>query len=156
MLHATAIARLDIPLVIVGDGSERSRLEKEAGEAGHAVRFTGWLPRTDVLAWMRHAALLVFPSYGPESLSRVLLEAAALGRPIAAMETGGTGDIVIHEQTGLLSRSTEELGRHVAALRANAELRQRLGDAACQHVRRTFDAPVVVEQVEALYERLRG
>jgi glycosyltransferase involved in cell wall biosynthesis len=156
LLHATAIARLDIPLVIVGDGSERSRLEREAGEAGHAVRFTGWLPRTDVLAWMRHAALLVFPSYGPESLSRVLLEAAALGRPIAAMETGGTGDIVIHEQTGLLSRSAEELGRHVAALRADAELRQRLGDAACQHVRRTFDAPVVVAQVEALYERLRG
>ena len=155
LLYATATAQLDVPLVIVGDGSERSRLERAARTARHEVHFMGWLPRPDVLGWMRHATLLVFPSYGPESLSRVLLEAAALGRPIAAMETGGTGDIVIHEQTGLLSHSTDELGRHVASLLGDAELRQRLGDAARQHVQRTFDTPVVVAQVEALYERLR-
>ncbi len=156
LLPATAVAGLDIPLVIVGDGSERSRLEREARAASHRVCFTGWLPRAEVLAWMRHAALLVFPSHGPESLSRVLLEAAALGRPIAAMETGGTGDVVIHERTGLLSHGTDELGRHVGMLRGDPEMRGRLGAAARRHVERTFDTPVVVEQVEALYERLRG
>ena len=49
---------------------------------------------------MRHAALLAFPSYGPESLSRVLIEAAALGVPIAAMDTGGTRDILARRNDG--------------------------------------------------------
>ncbi len=49
---------------------------------------------------MRHATMLAFPSYGPESLSRVLIEAAALGAPIAAMDTGGTRDIIQHAGDG--------------------------------------------------------
>ena len=47
--------------------------------------------------------MLIFTSRGPESLSRVLIEASALGVPIAAMNTGGTPDIVTHGETGLLS-----------------------------------------------------
>ena len=93
------------------------RLERQAaGQRGVDLRVQGWLPRDQVLGWMRHARLLVFPSHGPESLSRVLLEAAALGVPIAAMDTGGTRDIVIHEQTGLLSDSAPGLARDVARL----------------------------------------
>ena len=74
------------------------------------------MPRDQVLGWMRYASALVFPSHGPESLSRVLLEAAALGVPIAAMDTGGTRDIVIHERTGLLSDSPGGLARDLARL----------------------------------------
>ena len=54
----------------------------------------GWRDRAEVWTWMRHATALMFPSYGPESLSRVLIEASALGAPIAAMDTGGTRDII--------------------------------------------------------------
>jgi len=107
-----------------------------------------------VLGWMRHAPILVFPSHGPESLSRVLLEAAALGVPIAAMDTGGTRDIVIHEQTGLLSASAEGLARDVSRLSADRDLAARLGAGARQHVERTFDAPAVIERVEQLYAEL--
>lgn len=155
LLPALAAADVDLPLVIVGDGGLRQRLEAAVRVSKRDVRFVGWLPHAETLAWMRHATLLAFPSHGPESLSRVLLEAGALGRPIAAMETGGTGDIVIHERTGLLSRSAPELGRHIAALRHDAALRARLGDAARRHVERTFDTQVVVTRIEGLYERLR-
>lgn len=149
-------ARLDRPLVIVGEGSERGRLEAEACERGRDVRFTGWLPREEALAWLRHAELLIFPSHGPESLSRVLLEASALAVPIAAMDTGGTGDIIIDEETGLLSRTVEKLGDDVARLRGDASLRTRLGRAARRRVEETFDTSVVVDRVEALYEELVG
>ena len=155
LLPAVAAADLDLPLVVVGDGSGRPALETAARESHRDVRVVGWQAHTDTLAWMRHATLLVFPSHWREPLSRVLLEASALGRPIAAMNTGGTRDIVIHEQTGLLSRSVGELGRHIAALRRDTELRARLGAAARRRVEQTFDTPVVVDQVEALYERLR-
>ena len=65
---------------------------------------------------MRHATMLAFPSYGPESLSRVLLEAAALGVPIAAMDTGGTRDILHPGTTGLLSSDVEGFARDLAAM----------------------------------------
>jgi glycogen synthase len=107
LLEAYARAGLAWPLVVVGDGPLRATFEAEARSRGIDVRLLGWLSRTDTLAWMRHASLLAFPSYGPESLSRVLLEAAGLGVPIAAMETGGTRDILRHGKTALLSTTVD-------------------------------------------------
>ena len=72
-------------------------------------------------------AVLLFPSHGPESLSRVLLEASALGVPIAAMDTGGTRDIVIHDETGLLSKTPGALARDLGRLLSMTELRARVG-----------------------------
>ena len=82
---------------------------------------------TQALGWMRHATLLVFPSRGPESLSRVLLEAGALGVPMAAMNTGGTGDIVVHERTGLLSTAPRAWRATSRAWSADPSLAARLG-----------------------------
>ena len=82
---------------------------------------------------MAHASMLIFPSRGPESLSRVLIEASALGVPIAAMNTGGTPDIVVDERTGLLSETPEALAADVRRLRADPDLRARLGAAAQAH-----------------------
>jgi glycogen synthase len=106
------------------------------------------------VAWLAHASLLIFPSRGPESLSRVLIEASALGVPIAAMNTGGTPDIIEHEVTGLLASTPEALADGVRRLRGDEELRSRLGSAARQHAERAFDAPAVVERVERLYHEL--
>ena len=156
LIVAIGRAKLDWPLVVVGDGSERPRLEALSRQSGRTVRFTGWLPREEALSWLKHAAVLVFPSHGPESLSRVLLEASALGVPIAAMDTGGTADIVRDEETGLLSRTAEELGEDLARLRGDAALRTRLGDAARQRAAREFDSPTVIDRIERLYGELLG
>ena len=155
LLPAIAAAGEDVTLVVAGDGAQRRQLEAAARAARRDVRFVGWQPRPAVLGWMRHAALLVFPSHWPEPFGRVLVEAGAVGCPAAALETGGVGDIVIHDETGLLAHDDEELGRHVARLWNDATLRARLGAAARRRVERRFDTPVIVGQVEALYERLR-
>ena len=155
LLPAIAAAGDDLTLVVTGDGAERTRLEAAARAARRDVRFLGWQPRAAVLGWMRHAALLLFPSHWPEPFGRVLVEAGAVGCPVAALETGGVGDIVIHEETGLLAQDEAALGRHVTRLWRDATLRDQLGAAARRRVERTFDTTVVVDQVEALYERLR-
>lgn len=154
LLPAIERANVRWPLIVVGEGPEQARLEAEWRRAGRSVRFTGWLPRAEALTWIRHASLLVFPSHGPESLSRVLLEASALGVAIAAMDTGGTRDIIHDEVTGLLSTSVAELGDDVARLAADEALRRRLGAAARDAVARTFAASVVVSRIEALYRDL--
>jgi glycogen(starch) synthase len=156
MKLVTAVERADLrwPLVVVGDGPQRRALEQQLGLSGRDVRFTGWTPRTEALRWLGQASVLVFPSHGPESLSRVLLEAGALGVPIAAMDTGGTRDIVVPEVTGLLSDSAEALGADVARLVANRELAATLATAARAHVERTFASAGVVGRVEALYREV--
>ncbi len=147
-------AELDWPLVVVGDGPERARLEARARNSTRDIRFTGWVDQVSATAWLAHASLLLFPSRGPESLSRVLIEASALGVPIAAMKTGGTPDIVVHDHTGLLSESPDALAADVRRLRGDEALRMRLGSAARTVVEERFDAPNVVARVEQLYREL--
>jgi glycogen(starch) synthase len=154
LLPALADSGVDWPLVVAGDGPMRATLEADARARGRTVRWLGWCDRGDVLQAMRDATMLAFPSYGPESLSRVLIEAAALGLPIAAMHTGGTGDIIRHEETGLLSATPEGFARDLARLAADPGLRSRLGTGAAAHAREQFDAPRVAARVEAVYESL--
>ena len=149
-----ATAAIDLPLVVVGDGSERARLEAEARSRRHYVRFVGWLPRGELMALMRDAEFLIFPSSWPEPLPRVLIEASALGCPIVAMQTGGVGDVVVHGETGLLARTLDELQAHAHRMRRDPELAARLGAAARRRVDAIFDADVVVERHEELYASL--
>jgi glycogen synthase len=154
LLRVARDAGLQWPLVIAGDGPDRASLEAEATRSGSDVRFTGWLESDEAMRWLAHAEILIFPSRGPESLSRVLLEASALGVPIAARLTGGTADIVDDERTGLLSATTDELAADVQRLIRDADLRKRLGRAAQQHAAERFDARNVVARIEDLYESL--
>jgi glycosyltransferase involved in cell wall biosynthesis len=147
-------AGLDWPLVIAGTGPEHERIAAEARRSRRDVRLIGWIDQSSAAAWLAHASMLIFPSRGPESLSRVLIEASALGVPVAAMNTGGTPDIIVDGQTGLLSATAAELADDVRRLRADGELRARLGAAARMHVEERFDAPAVVGRTEALYAEL--
>jgi glycogen(starch) synthase len=147
-------AGLDWPLVIAGDGPDRAALEVEAKSSGKRIEFKGWVGKDEATQLLANASMLIFPSRGPESLSRVLIEASALGIPIAAMDTGGTRDIVEHDVTGLLSNSPEGLAADVHRLRQDAALRQRLGEAAKRKVEKEFDADTVVARIEALYGEL--
>jgi glycogen(starch) synthase len=147
-------AELDWPLVIAGDGPDRAALEREAAASGRRIVFKGWVDKDEAARLLARASMLIFPSRGPESLSRVLLEASALGIPIAAMDTGGTRDIVEHDVTGLLSTSPAGLASDVRRLRQDAGLRQRLGEAAAHKIAREFDTAAVVVRVEQLYVEL--
>lgn len=151
LLPALDQARIDWPLVVVGDGPLRSDLEADAARRGRVVRWLGWRDRTEVLDLMRRATILAFPSYGPESLSRVLIEASALGLPIAAMNTGGTRDILTHNVTGLVAESADGFAGDLARLAADPALRRQLGTAAAAHVRDKFEASHVAARVEAVY-----
>jgi glycogen(starch) synthase len=154
LLEVIVKADLDWPLIVAGDGPDRASLEAAAKASGRNVEFKGWVDKDEATRLLAGAAMLIFPSRGPESLSRVLIEASALGVPIAAMDTGGTRDIIEPGATGLLSTSPDGLADDVRRLRADPALRQRLGDAAVLKVEREFDARAVVARIDALYGEL--
>jgi glycosyltransferase involved in cell wall biosynthesis len=92
-----AAARLDRPLVVVGDGPERRALEAEA-TAG--TRFLGVVDDATLRWCYARAAVLV--SVGYEDFGLTPLEAAAFGTPTVARRFGGALDTVIDGGTGRL------------------------------------------------------
>ena len=154
LVDAAEQARLRMPLVIVGDGPERASLEQAAAAVRREVKILGWRDRREVFQWLHHATLLMFPSVWPEPLSRVLIEASALSVPIAAMNTGGTADIIVDEETGLLSTSVSGLAEDVHRLMSDASLSTRLASAAATRAAALFDIRVVIGRMEALYQEL--
>ena len=147
-------AGLRMPLIVVGDGSLRPSIEHDSRELGVDLQVTGWLSRDAALGWMASAAFVVFPSRGPESLSRVLVEASALGVPAAAMDTGGTRDIIEPESDGAALHGSGRTGSRRTPVSRRSAARQHLGAAAVSHARDRFDAPRVVARIESIYDEL--
>jgi glycosyltransferase involved in cell wall biosynthesis len=69
------------------------------------------------------------------------------------MRTGGTPEILTHEEDGLLCADTDELGDALARLADDDSLRQRLADGALERAR-AFAPDVLVPRYEAVYKRL--
>lgn len=93
---------LSASLTIVGDGPERPTLAALAAELGISdqVEFTGALPRTDTLARLSSASLLVFPSVWYEQFAITPIEAMSLGVPILVSDVARFGTIVENGVTG--------------------------------------------------------
>jgi len=91
-------------LRIAGDGPERERLQRLAGELGLDVQaiFIGRLPHPEVRKHMLAARLLAIPSLWAENSPLSCYEALQIGLPMVASDAGGLGDLVIDHQTGRL------------------------------------------------------
>lgn len=140
------------PLLIAGNGELEAELRRELTERGLLHEFLGgWIDHDEVLRLMRQATVVLFPSAWGEPLSRVLLEACAVGACIVAMNTGGTADIIQQGVSGLLVPDEIAMGRALALLLTDPAQRETFCAGAQRSARERFAAEVVVEQVEQLY-----
>jgi glycosyltransferase involved in cell wall biosynthesis len=153
LVPAVAAARTGLPLVVLGEGPLARSMKHDALAAGVPLILRGWVHRQDVLSVLARATALVFPSVWAEPLSRVLLEALALGTPIAAMATGGTREIVTDGENGLLADDLDHLARAVARLGEDEALRRRLSQGARGRARE-FSPEALVPRYEAVYRSL--
>jgi glycosyltransferase involved in cell wall biosynthesis len=96
-LAVQACARAGVPLVVVGDGPERRRLEALAGAE---VRFAGRVPAEELRQLYRTASCFLQP--GIEDFGIAAVEALACGTPVVALGRGGVLDIVRDGEDGLL------------------------------------------------------
>jgi glycosyltransferase involved in cell wall biosynthesis len=148
-------ARLDprrLSLWILGSGNVRKYAALAAG-AGVAdrVRFLG--TRDDIERYYQAADVLVLPTLC-ETFCRAAYEAAASGLPVVATAVDGVTELVGDSDAGLLvERDARSVGRALARLAADPELRARLGE---EGRRRSRECTVErsVEAFLAAYERL--
>lgn len=122
----------DLPncrLVIAGDGPDKSKLQQQAMHAGleNRVIFLGQRPKQQVSALFALADLFVLNS-SYEGLPHVVLEAMAAHIPVIATDIGGTGEVVKHNETGLLIPfgDNQKLLASIRQVFDSAELRGRL------------------------------
>lgn len=120
------------------------------------VWFAGPLSREELAAAMRHAQVVMVPSYS-ETYGLVALEAAACGTPVLAAKVGGLVDAVDHGHTGILveGRDPRVWARELASLLGNPELQRRMSAEAVEHAS-AFTWEAMVSEWVKIYARLRG
>ncbi len=93
--------RPDARFALVGDGPERPFLEQRIRESGLAAAVDLLGTRYDVPALLARSDAACLPSLA-EGLPNAVMEAMAAGLPVVATAVGGTPELVIPGETGLL------------------------------------------------------
>jgi phosphatidylinositol alpha-mannosyltransferase len=147
----------DAILVVVGEGKDRETLTLLTEPARARVEMRGAVPNEQVPSYLAAGEVFVSPAVGQESFGIALVEAMAAGLPVVATDIPGFREVVSDGVEGLLvpPRDPEALAAGLIEVLKEPELAARLGEAGRERAR-TFDWPIVVDRLEALYFRAIG
>jgi len=151
-----ALAQIDdVTLILVGEGSERRRLEELAREVGVADRvvWEGW--SEDARSYLGTFDVLALPSRF-EGFPLALLEALLARSAVVAADVGSVPEAIRDGETGLLvpAEDPPALADAIRRLLADADLRRRLGEQGRQLVLEQFTAEHMTRAFERLYDEL--
>ena len=140
-------------LLIIGEGSRREALERQAAELRilHRVVFTG--RRDDVPAVTAALDVAVLPSYR-EAQGLSILEALALSRPVVATNVGGIPEMIDDDVTGLLVPPSDPvaLASAIVRLLSDHQYADVLGRRGHDLVHERFCVEQMVRSIEAIYQ----
>jgi len=146
--------RLGIPLKMAAkvDPVDRAYFEREIEPLlDHPlIDFIGEIDEQDKPAFLGGARALLFPIDWPEPFGLVVIEALACGTPVIARRCGSVPELVLHEQTGFIGDTLEDMEQAVKAL-------DRIERAECRRdVEARFSVARMVDGYEAIYRSLAG
>jgi phosphatidylinositol alpha-1,6-mannosyltransferase len=131
----------DTRYVIVGDGSDRPRLESlaKAVDVAEQVCFVGITGHDELVKYYEVCDVFVMPSHA-EGFGIVFLEAMAFGKPVIGGNHGGTPDVIRDGVTGFLVEygDIDGLTSRILSLLQNEELRRKMGQTGRQYVEEHF------------------
>jgi glycosyltransferase involved in cell wall biosynthesis len=132
----------DLEAVIIGEGYERSALERLRAELGAVdwVHLPGRVGDDELVDWYRRA-WVVASSSQREGWGMTLTEAAACGTPAVATNIAGHADAVVDGESGLLVDDIDDLSGALGRVLGDEVLRSRLSKGALERARWfTWDA----------------
>jgi glycosyltransferase involved in cell wall biosynthesis len=143
----------DACLLIVGEGSLRDDLERQAAGLGIAGRVVVAGRRDDIPAVTAALDVAVLPSYR-EAQGLVVLEAMALSRPIVATNVGGIPEMIENGVSGLLvpPHDAAALADAISRLLLDHPLADTLARNGHDVVHDRFSAELMVRTVEDIYD----
>jgi len=155
LVHRHAHERLR--LLIVGDGPERTRLERLARSLGAEARvtFVGAVPHHAVPQWVAQMDIFATLS-NSEGFGVGVLEASACGLPVVVSDVGGLCEVVRHGETGLVvsPRDPESAARALDSLVCDPALRARMGAAGRAFVLDNYEWSKTVDVMVGVYRTI--
>ena len=115
-----------------------------------------WGRRDDMPSVYQAAHIACLPSYYREGLPKVLLEAAACGRPLVTTDAPGCREVVQDGDNGILvtPRDAQSLARAMRKLIEDEKLRHAMGKRGREIMLKDFSSEQVVRETLAIYREL--
>jgi rhamnosyl/mannosyltransferase len=149
---------INVPVVIAGDGPERSNLEQQAKEAGLSIHFPGSLTHEEMVAHLYASSVVAFPSIErSEAFGIGIMEAHACEKPVVATKLGtGVEFINADGATGINVPvgDAEDFAAAVNQLMDDDPLREQYGQFAKARIESEFDARHIARLEYELFEEL--
>jgi glycosyltransferase involved in cell wall biosynthesis len=147
--------------VLIGDpdfGNPDSHTVEELQQWAAAGAVEWWGKQNNMADVLARCHIVTLPTYYGEGVPKVLIEAAAVGRPIVTTNLPGCRDIVRDEVNGILiaPRDSHLLADALARLIANPQLRVEMGVRGRALVEQEFSLHIVIKQTFDLYDSLLG
>jgi L-malate glycosyltransferase len=144
--------QLPARLILIGDGPERSAVERLVWEKQltERVRFLGKLE--SFVELLQESCLFLLPSES-ESFGLAALEAMSCGLPVVASNAGGIPEVVQHGVTGYLSDigDTAEMAANALTVLKSPELYSQMSNASRQRAVQNFSASGLLSRYEDYY-----
>ena len=158
LVNAFAKVQSQLPahLLIVGDGTERDRLENLTHELSihDSVTFTGRVTDTDIE--LLHRVGTVFCMRSPAELQSIAtLEAMASGQPVVAVDAGALKELCQHNKNGFLCKQDDdqEIAKGLLAILGDKKLRDRFSKESL-NIAHTHSLETTLDEFEAIYQKL--
>jgi glycosyltransferase involved in cell wall biosynthesis len=112
--------------------------------------------REDIPELLSIMDIVALPSHGREGIPRILMESAAMGKPVVATKVRGILETVIDGTTGLLVpvRDPDALAAAILRIMTNRPLATALGAKARAHALQHFDEQQFFRTTDIEYRRL--
>jgi len=149
------LEKVNAKFVIVGSGYMKEQLSVivKSMRLESKVLFTGFLDEDSLLKLQCSADVSVVPSLF-EPFGIVALEAMAAKSPVVVSDTGGLGEIVEHDVTGVkvYPNNVESLAWGVAKVLSDERYRDSLRERALKRIQERYDWDKIAQKTERIYE----
>jgi glycosyltransferase involved in cell wall biosynthesis len=137
-----------------GPPSFVTELRRTIAEGPAADRIRIVPPQPEIWELLAAVDVLALTTLWPDPLPRVVMEAMAAGRPVAAYEGGGVPEMVVDGETGLLCEpgKVDELSSAMVRLAGDEELRRRMAEAGVRRANEFFSVKRHLDRMEAVLE----
>jgi glycosyltransferase involved in cell wall biosynthesis len=141
--------------VVIGDGYDKEKLLALIDERGISgrVTFAGFIK--EMPSALASLDIFVLSSVYPEPLSTVCLQAMSLSLPIIGTRLGGTPEMIVDGETGLLvsPHAPEEIAHAIRRFLQDTAESSTMGIAANQRLELLFAMPAMLELWEKFYQK---
>ncbi len=147
----------DTPLLIVGDGRERQKIEEIIEQQGlKHIHLLGFKQKQELQKLIKGSICTITPSEWYETFGLTLIESFAHGKPVIASRIGGITEIVTDGLDGYQIKpgNSEELQERMLWMSQHKDKASEMGLLGREKVERKFNADIHYQKLIKVYQQV--